>query len=96
MCHAVYHRHDGGGRHFSAEERPQSEYRWALWEPDRLMALEAPDEGGFTTTERVCAGVDLRLNYRTQIGGWMRAALVEKPQTGGGRLPPVEPAPPRY
>ena len=90
MCHAVYQRHDGGGRHLSAEERPKSEYRWALWEPDRLMALEAPDEGGFTTTERDCAGVDLRLNYRTRIGGWMRAALVEKPRTGGGRVPAAE------
>ncbi len=61
------------------------ENRWATWDRDRLVALEAPGEARFilNNTARVgrpCLGGKLRLNYRTEPGGWIRAGLVQ-PQT---------------
>ncbi len=61
------------------------EYRWATWDRDRLVALEAPGEARFTLndTARIgtpCSGRELRLNYHTEPGGWIRVGLVQ-PQT---------------
>ena len=61
------------------------EYRWATWERDRLVALEAPGEARFTLNNTAligapCRGRELKLNFRTEPGGWIRAALVQ-PQT---------------
>ena len=71
-------RHDtwGAGPYFG-----RNEYRWALWKPDRLVALVAPAEGKFTTVERLCEGSEMRLNFQTEVGGWIRAALAHKPTT---------------
>lgn len=61
------------------------EYRWATWKRDRLVALEAPGEARFTlnATAQIgtpCLGRELRLNYRTEPGGWIRVGLAQ-PQT---------------
>ena len=61
------------------------EYRWATWDRDRLVALEAPGEARFTLNNTAVIGTssqgrELRLNYRTEPGGWIRAGLVQ-PQT---------------
>ena len=84
-----YPRHDGGGR-FATDVHPVSEYRWALWKPDRLVALEASDEGRFTTTERRCEGRQLRLNYQTEQGGWIKVALAHTPSTPAAPLQELE------
>ncbi len=51
-------------------------YRWAMWKRDRLVALEAPVEGRVTMLDRICAGKELRLNFRTEAGGYIKAELV--------------------
>ena len=83
-CLGVHHLHDWGGY---PQHDPDGEYLWALWKPNRLVALEACDEGRFTTVERVCSGKGLFINYRTEPGGWIRVALVEKPQTPPQPMP---------
>lgn len=88
-CRGVGQRHDtwGAGPYTGYA---MGEYFWARWKPDRLAALEALSEGQFTTVERVCQGTELRLNYRTEIGGWIRAGLVERPSTPPRRTPELE------
>ena len=60
---------------------PDGEFRWARWRPGRLVALEAAVEGTCTLTERVCQGKELRLNYQTETGGWIKVGLAEPPST---------------
>ena len=66
------------------------EWRWALWKRDRLVAIEARAEARFTMAQRQCHGTQMRLNYETEAGGWVRVELVEPPV-----IPPtpVEPLP---
>ena len=70
--------------------KPDGEYRWALWQPERLVALEAPLEGQFTTIERVCSGGRMTLNHETEPGGWIKVALVERPRTPPAPVPEIE------
>ena len=85
----IYPRHDGGGR-FATYEHPVSEYRWAMWKPDRLVALEADSEGQFTTVERVCGGRELRLNFHTEQGGWVKVGIAHRPGTPASPLRELE------
>ena len=57
------------------------EWRWGLWKRDRLVALEAKGEARFTMVQRLCHGTQMRLNYETEKGGWLRVELVEPPGT---------------
>ena len=57
------------------------EWRWALWKRDRLVALEAKGEARFTMVQKHCHGTEMRLNYETEWGGWVRVELVEPPVT---------------
>ena len=58
-------------------------YMWAIWKRDRLMALEAPDEGqftlhrGFRRGEGPVPGSRIYLNYQADPIGWVKLALVE-------------------
>jgi hypothetical protein len=76
-CFCIDQRHDTWG----AGPYTQRDYRWALWKPDRLVALEATAEGQFTTINRVCEGEKMSLNFQTRIGGWVKVALVHPPST---------------
>ncbi len=80
-------RHDWGG---DPSSEPDGEYRWALWKPDRLVALEAPTEGQFTTVERVCQGERLLLNFQTGSAGWVRVALTQRPSSSGTPVAELE------
>ena len=60
---------------------PDNELRWASWKPDRLVGLEAEDEGSVVLVERQLSGAPMRLNYRTAHDGWIRVELVEPPHT---------------
>ncbi|MEW6755787.1 MAG: hypothetical protein AB1505_33140 [Candidatus Latescibacterota bacterium] len=74
------HRHDFRDR--GAPAPPSlGEHRWACWEEDRLVGLEAQGEGCVTLVQRPCAGECLHLNYRTARGGWIRAEVVNAPDT---------------
>jgi hypothetical protein len=55
-----------------------SPMHWALWQPDRLVALEASEEGRVTLLGRECAGRELLLNFQTGAGGYMKAELVDR------------------
>ena len=82
--------HDWGNRH---DPKRESEWRWAQWKRDRLVALEAPVLGRVTLTERECMGEELRLNFQTQKeGGWVKVELVEPPVSAAIRpSAPVKP-----
>jgi len=64
------------------------EWRWATWKRDRLVALEAQGEARFTTVQKECRGREMRLNFQTEKGGWVRVELVNPPVTPPA---PVEP-----
>ena len=57
------------------------EHRWASWKKDRLVGLEAPDEGFVVLMTKPCAGAQLHLNYRTAPDGWIKVELVKLPET---------------
>ncbi len=66
----------------AAPRKPDSvEPRWAMWKPDRLAGLEAIGEGRVVLNMRVCAGTEMRLNYRTEAEGWVKVELVRPPST---------------
>ena len=52
--------------------------RWASWQRDRLVALEAPVEGSVTLHERECQGETLEVNFETKPHGWIRMELIER------------------
>ena len=62
------------------EWKPRSKatpMHWALWQPDRLVALEAQEEGRVTLLGRECAGRELLFNFQTRAGGYIKAELVD-------------------
>ena len=85
--YGTYSPHDWGS---PPKPEPEGEFRWAVWKRGRLVALEAPTQGQFTTIQRVCKGARLLLNFQTEPGGWIRAAIVDKPRTPPGPVPEIE------
>jgi hypothetical protein len=78
--------------HNEADRGEASEYFWATWKRDRLVALEAESYGEVTLVERPCAGEPIRLNLQTQHGGWVKAELVAGvPNRTSATLPPAIP-----
>ncbi len=61
--------------------RETAEWRWATWKRERLVALEAEGEARFTTVQRECEGGEMKINYETETGGWVRVELVHPPVT---------------
>ena len=72
------------------EKNEPNEFRWAIWKRDRLVALEALGEARFTTVARACHGLEMRLNYETETGGWVRVELVHPPVTPPLPVKPFE------
>ena len=58
-------------------------YHWAIWEKDRLVALEAQGEGAFTTPDLKLLGRRLVMNARTEKAGEI---LVQLRQRYGGEI----------
>ena len=81
-------RHDFLDR--GATKPEQGELRWAIWQEDRLVGLEAEGDGFFVLVQRQCAGQQLRLNYRTAADGWIKLELVEQPHTPPQPVEPYE------
>jgi len=50
-------------------------YHWAIWEKDRLVAIEAAGEGSFSTLELKLLGRRLMMNLRTEVAGEVRVQL---------------------
>lgn len=50
--------------------------RYAVWPRERIVCLEAADEGHFTTTPLQIAGRQLRLNVKTPLSGEVRVEVV--------------------
>ena len=83
-----YDLHDWGERY---EPGRPSEWRWATWKRDRLVALEALVEGRVTLVERECEGRELTLNFQTQKeGGWIKAELVGPPSSPAAPVQAIE------
>jgi hypothetical protein len=88
VCSGQFENHDWGNRY---DPGKKSEYRWAIWKRDRLVALEAPVEGRVTLVEQVCVGKELRLNFQTQKeGGWVKVELVHPPTTPASPVKAIE------
>jgi len=54
---------------------PYGGLAWALWERDRLVALEAPAEARFSTYPLIVKGRALRINYRAPATGFVRVQV---------------------
>ena len=65
--HEVYYRTRTGDAHV----------RWAMWPEHRLGGIRADGRGAFTLESRVIRDGELVVNYETDRGGWIRAALYE-------------------
>ena len=52
-----------------------SRIAWATWPRDRIGGLRAEDCGCFSMIGSLAEGGALRINYATERGGWIRAAL---------------------
>ena len=70
--------------------RETAEWRWGTWKRERLVALEAEGEARFTTVQRECEGTQMKINYETETGGWVRvgagASAGDTAATGGSIL----------
>ncbi len=88
------------GMMYSASERPhnagfvtsygENKYFWATWKENRLVALQAKDEGMCTVKLTGCNDTqkkEIRLNYQTEKYGWIRIELI----SSGGLHPPTGP-----
>ena len=83
-------RHDFRTDPMDDRPREPADWRWATWKRERLVALESSGEARFTTVQRTCSGAEMRLNYQTETGGWVKVELVHPPVTPPK---PVEPFP---
>ena len=55
-----------------------SEFFWATWKRDRLVAIEADDYAEFAMSELECAGGHLKLNFKThQPGAHIKVEIVD-------------------
>lgn len=62
-----YHKATGRGGYFC----------WAMWRPDRLVALEAPVEGRVTLNPHQVQADRISLNYQTEPNGWIKVEIIE-------------------
>ena len=74
LCRGIRSRHNEG--YAGLETDRDGLLTWAMWQPDRLVALQADTDGELTLGPRECAGRELRLNYRTEPNGWIKAELM--------------------
>ena len=56
----------------------KSRIAFALWQKERISALEAPESGQFTTFTFIPPGSRLRLNHRTLHSGFVRIEVADK------------------
>jgi hypothetical protein len=52
--------------------------RWALWENERIVALEAPAQGEFVTAGLLLQGRVIVVNAKTKMTGSLRAELLDE------------------
>lgn len=88
ICECAEELHNVG--YYMEPDRTRGEIRWALWQRDRLVALEAQNQGQVTTNKLECSGESLVLNYRTAPNGWIRVALIAPTLWPPARLDPME------
>jgi hypothetical protein len=73
------------------ERKDEVGCHWAIWDPDRIVGLEAPVKGEVTLIGRICAGRELLLNLRTFDDGYIQTELFGGIGAGGSRVaPPIE------
>ena len=70
--------------HKHPRHHPYGGLAWALWERDRLVALEVEDESGFGTWPLLTRCRRIRINHRTKDTGHIR---VEVRDANGNALP---------
>lgn len=62
---------------YYSEPEADAQFRLATWPEHRLGGIRADALGEFTLESHLVNGGELVLNYRTDRGGWIRAALYE-------------------
>jgi len=93
LCFGSHQRHDF--KTYTPEEGEVDDdgrhlWHWATWKRDRLVALEAQGEASFTMVQRPFHGSQMRLNFETEKGGWVRVELVHPPVTPPVPVEPFE------
>ena len=58
--------------------RGLGKFAWATWEKDRIVALEADEQGSFTTQPVTFQGSRLKLNVRTKHVGCIRVRVLDR------------------
>ncbi len=69
-----------------------SEFVWATWKRDRLVAIEADDYAEFTMSELECCGGQLQVNFKThQPGAHIKVEIVDGgiPNRSSAENPPA-------
>ena len=82
LCSSADARHNEGYT-YEVTDEPTRPF-WAMWKRDRLVALEAPQEGqvtlfssGGNSKGRIFSGESMLLNYQTTRNGWIQVELIE-------------------
>ena len=79
--------------HNRSSDHPH-EYIWATWKRDRLVAWEADDWAEFALSEQLCAGQQLKLNFKTLLpGAFVEVEIVDGSlpnRTGASLVPALE------
>ena len=79
--------------HNRTSDQPH-EYIWATWKRDRLVAWEADDWAEFALSEQLCAGQQLKLNFKTLLpGAFVEVEIVDGSlpnRTGATLVPALE------
>ena len=77
--------------HNRSSDHPH-EYIWATWKRDRLVAWEADDWAEFALSEQLCAGQQLKINFKTLLpGAFVEVEIVDGslPNRTGAELVPA-------
>ena len=87
LVHAAQRLHNTGywRGHYQADPA-DSGYRWATWQENRLVALQADADGACTVMLPRRPKREIRFNFQTMLDGWIRVELI-----GRKKMWPPEP-----
>jgi len=91
VYYGFYSLHNYHGESEPALEKKPGVFSLAIWDPHRLSSIEAPNEGRLTIPTVQPSQDVLRLNFRTNVGGFIKVELI--PRIPSRIHPDAEPIP---
>ena len=76
VYYGFYSLHNYHGESEPGLERQPGVFNLAIWDPHRFCSVEAPAEGRFTISTVQPSRKELRLNFRCNTGGFIKAELI--------------------